>query len=102
MHYLPRWTIVALILFLTGSAEAGPPWFVTVGKITRIGTGLVGEGLYLTMDVPTHDNNCNTNDMLFMERANIQYQETLSIALLTLAQGRPVDVFYDGTCNGGA
>ena len=94
------WAVAVLMLFLVTGAEGGPPWFVTVAKLTRIGTGLSGEGLYLTVDAPTHDNPCNTKNMLFMDRANKQYQETLSIALLTFAQAWPVDVFYDGTCFG--
>ena len=93
------WAVAALVFFLVTGAEAGPPWFTTTGKITRIGTGLTGEGLYLTLDAPTTNNGCNVKNMLFMERANKQYQETMSIALLALAQARPIDVFYDGTCH---
>lgn len=103
MRKLMLWTIAA-VFFMTNVVEAGPPWFTTVGKIIRIGTGLVGEGLYVTLDTPTHDTNtaCNQSNMLFMERASTQYQETLSIVLTALAQARPIDVFYDGTCHGGA
>src|SRR5690349_19536569 len=93
---------LAAILLVTMSAggEAGPPWFTTTGKLTRIGTGLTSEGLYLTIDVNTSNNPCNTKNMLFMPRDHLQYRQTLSIALLCMGQARPLDVFYDGTCHG--
>jgi hypothetical protein len=53
-------------------------------------------------DMATTNNNCNNKNTLFMEREHPQYRETLSIALLSLGQARPLDVYYDGTCWGDA
>jgi hypothetical protein len=94
------WAIAAIAaFFITTVIDASA--FVTVGKITRIGTGFGQEGLFVTLDMPMHDNGCNSKDTLFMARENKQYQETLSIVLLALAQARPIDVLYDGTtCHG--
>jgi hypothetical protein len=86
----------------SAASKAGPPWYATTGKLTRIGTGWNSEGLYLTLDVDTVNNSCNGKSTLFMERDHPQYRETLSIALLSLGQARPLDVYYDGTCWGDA
>ena len=56
--------------------------------------------LYLTLDVNTTNNNCNVKSMLFMDRNEPQYRETVSIALLSFAQGRAIDVYHDGSCVG--
>jgi hypothetical protein len=94
--------IVTPLACLAAGSEAGPPWYLTTGKLTRIGTGLTSEGLYLTLDVATTNNNCDNRNTLFMERDHPQYRETLSIALLSLGQARPLDVYYDGTCVAGS
>jgi hypothetical protein len=95
--------LAATLLGCVASAsEAGPPWYATTGKLTRVGTGWASEGLYLTLDVATTNNNCNNKNTLFMERDHPQYRETLSITLLSLGQARPLDVYYDGTCWGDA
>ncbi len=93
-----------LLLCLVGGSEAGPPWYATRGKITRIGTGWVAEGLYLTLDVVMQDAKgaCNAANSAFMERDAPQYRETVSIALLALAQARPITVYYDDSCWGGS
>jgi hypothetical protein len=93
---------VTLLASLSAGSEAGPPWFATTGKLTRIGTGWVSEGLYLTLDVDTANNSCNAKNTLFMERDHPQYRETLSIALLSLGQARLLDVYHDGSCWGDA
>ena len=96
-----RLVLAASFLFgLVAASLAGPPWFATTGKLTRVGTGWGSEGLYLTLDVDTIHNSCVAKNSLFMELDHPQYRETVSIALLTLAQGRPLDVYYDGTCWG--
>jgi len=92
----------ALLGCFAAASEAGPPWYGTTGKLTRIGTGWASEGLYLTLDMATTNNNCNNKNTLFLERDHPQYRETLSIALLSLGQARPLDVYYDGTCWGDA
>lgn len=77
-------------------------FFVTFGKLVRVGTGWASEGLYLTLDVDTANNNCTAKSSLFMDRNNPQYRETVSIALLSLAQARPIGVYHDGSCYGPA
>jgi len=79
---------------------AGPPFFATTGKLVRVGTGWSSEGFYLTLDVNTTNNNCNVKNMPFMDRNEPQYRETVSIALLSFAQGRAIDVYHDGSCVG--
>jgi|SRR6516162_9840093 hypothetical protein len=91
------------ILFALGLAdvvEAGPPWYQTTAKITRVGTGLVGEGFYLEVDVITQNNTCKIKQSLMLPTGSPQYQDIVSTALLALAQARPIDVFYDGSCWG--
>lgn len=101
---IPRVVAALLFISVTGAegAEAERQWFSTEGKITRIGTALAEDGLFLTLDVPTKNNGCKVPTILFMARTSKQYQETLSIALLSFAQARPIWVFHDGTCSGGA
>ena len=99
VHLLCR---VFLLLLLMGGANAGPPWYSTTGKLIRVGTGLQAEGLYLTLDVATTNNTCKSKQFLLFEHTQPQYQETVSIVLLALAQARPIDVYYDGTCWGDA
>ena len=77
-------------------------FFVTFGKLVRVGTGWSSEGLYLTLDVDTANNNCTAKSSLFMDRNNPQYRETVSIALLSFAQARPIGVYHDGSCYGSA
>lgn len=98
-----RLLVVAVFLSsLTVGSLAGPPFYATTGKLTRVGTGWASEGLYLTLDVDTSNNSCHFKNTLFMERDHPQYRETVSIALLTLAQARPLDVYHDGSCWGTA
>jgi hypothetical protein len=75
-------------------------FFVTTGKLVRVGTGWASEGFYLTLDVDTANNNCKSKSSLFIDRGHPQYRETVSIALLSLAQARPIDVYHDGSCYG--
>jgi hypothetical protein len=89
-----------LLLCMVGVSEAGPPWFQTTAKLTRIGTGLAGEGFYLQLDVLTHDNACHFKDSLMLPTGSPQYQDIVSTALVAFAQARPLDVFYDGSCWG--
>jgi hypothetical protein len=91
---------VLLALGFMGTGEAGPPWYTTTAKLTRVGTGLAGEGFYLALDVVTHDNNCKFKQSLMLPAGSPQYQDIVSTALTAFAQARAVDVFYDGTCWG--
>jgi hypothetical protein len=98
-----RRLLTFVMLATTGAAaHAGPPFFETTGKLVRVGTGWASEGFYLTLDVDTANNNCKTKSFLFIERDHPQYRETVSIALLSLAQARPIDVYHDGSCWGDA
>jgi hypothetical protein len=99
VHFLGRGF---LLLSLIGGGKAGPPWYTTTGKLTRVGTGLQAEGLYLTLDVATDNNTCKNKQFLLFERTQPQYRETVSIVLLALAQARPIDVYHDGSCWGDA
>jgi hypothetical protein len=89
-----------VVLGLAKVGEAGPPWFTTTGKLTRVGTGWAGEGFYLELDVLTHDNSCKFPQSLMLPTGSPQYQDIVSTALLAFAQARPVDVSHDGTCWG--
>ena len=89
---------VLLAFGFMGTGEAGPPWYTTTGKLTRVGTGLAGEGFYLALDVVTHDN--NVKQSLMLPAGSPQYQDIVSTALTAFAQARAVDVFYDRTCWG--
>jgi hypothetical protein len=91
---------VLLAFAFMSTGEAGPPWFQTTGKLTRVGTGLAGEGFYLALDVVTHDNTCKLKQSLMLPAGSPQYQDIVSTALTAFAQARAVDVFYDGTCWG--
>jgi hypothetical protein len=91
---------VLVALSLMNVVEAGPPWYQTTGKLTRVGTGLAGEGFYLELDVLTHDNSCKFPQSLMLPTGSPQYQDIISTALLAFAQARPLDVFYDGSCWG--
>jgi hypothetical protein len=91
---------ILFALGLVNIVEAGPPWYTTTAKITRVGTGLAGEGFYLELDVVTHDNNCNVKRSLMLPAGSPQYQDIVSTVLLAFAQARPIDVFYDGSCWG--
>jgi hypothetical protein len=91
---------ILFALGLVNVGQAGPPWYMTTGKLTRVGTGLAGEGFYLALDVVTHDNNCNLKQSLILPTGSPQYQDIVSTALLAFAQARPVDVFYDKSCWG--
>jgi hypothetical protein len=88
-------------LLVVGSSEAAGP-FRTVGKVTRVGTGLSGEGLYVTLDVKMQNalGGCKDADTAFLPTTAIQYRETNAIVLLSIAQARPLTVFYDDTCHG--
>ena len=92
--------VVVLSFCLTNVGEAGPPWFSTTGKLTRIGTGLAGEGFYLALDVVTTNNSCKLKQSLMLPSGSPQYQDIVSVSLVAFSQARPVDVFYDGTCWG--
>lgn len=92
--------ILAFVLGLVNVGEAGPPWYQTTGKLTRVGTGLGGEGFYLELDVVTHDNSCKFKQSLMLPSGSPQYQDIVSTALMAFAQARPIDVFYDGSCWG--
>ena len=94
--------VFLLLSSMVAAAQAGPPFFTTTGKLVRVGTGWASEGFYLTLDVDTANNNCKTKNFLFIEREHPQYRETVSIALLSLAQARPIDVYHDGSCWGDA
>jgi hypothetical protein len=91
-----------LLLALVGGSEAGPPFFATRGKLTRVGTGWAGEGLYLTLDVVMQDARppCVGARSAFMALGAPQYRETNAIVLLALAQARPITVYYDDGCWG--
>jgi hypothetical protein len=91
-----------LLLGLVGGSAAGPPFFATRGKLTRVGTGWAGEGLYLTLDVVMQDAKppCVGARSAFMALAAPQYRETNAIVLLALAQARPITVYYDDGCWG--
>jgi hypothetical protein len=91
---------VVFVLGLSNVGEAGPPWYTTTGKLTRVGTGLTGEGFYLELDVLTHDNSCKFPQSLLLPAGSPQYQDIVSSAQLAFAQARPLDVFYDGSCWG--
>ncbi len=67
---------------------------------SKSGTGWNSEGFYVTLDVDTANNNCKNKNSLFIALNHPQYRETVSIALLSLAQARPIDVYYDGSCWG--
>lgn len=97
-------TAAALLLCLTGESTSGPPWFTTTGKLTRIGTGLLDEGVYLTLDVTLQDAKgaCAGATAAFMPREAPQYREVYATALLALSQARPIDLYYDDTCWGNA
>jgi hypothetical protein len=92
--------LVALAGSIDGAAAQTRQHFETTGKLLRVGTGLEADGLFLTLDVNTTNNTCTNKSGLFMDRANPQYRETVSIALLSLAQARPIDVYYYGDCYG--
>jgi hypothetical protein len=91
---------ITFALGLVNVLGAGPPWHMTTAKLTRVGTGLAGEGFYLELDVVTHDNNCHFKQSLMLPAGSPQYQDIVSTALLAFAQARPLDVFYDGSCWG--
>ena len=63
--------VVALSFCLANIGEAGPPWFSTTGKLTRIGTGLAGEGFYLALDVVTTNNNCKLKQSLMLPNGSV-------------------------------
>lgn len=92
---------LGVLLGLAATSAAGPPWFVTVGKITRVGTGYTGEGLYVTLDVPMQNAapGCAQARTAFMPADATQYRETNAIVMLALAQARPISLFYDTTCH---
>ena len=92
--------VLAFVLGLVNVGDAGPPWYQTTGKLTRVGTGLGGEGFYLELDVVTHDNSCKFKQSLMLPSGGPQYQDIVSTALMAFAQARPIDVFYDGSCWG--
>jgi hypothetical protein len=69
-----------------------------IGHLTRIGTGVGGEGLYLTLDQPTSP--ACSSGMLFMPTSAAQYKETYATALAAFFQGIPITVYYSPTCNG--
>ena len=91
-----------VLLAMVGASEAGPPFYATRGKLTRVGTGWAGEGLYLTLDVVMQDAKppCVNARSAFMAIAAPQYRETNAIVLLALAQARPITVYYDAGCWG--
>jgi hypothetical protein len=62
------WARVCVLLAFgfMGTGEAGPPWYTTTAKLTRVGTGLAGEGFYLELDVLTHDNSCRFKQSLML------------------------------------
>lgn len=93
--------LLAFVLLATMAAAVHAD-FTTTGKLVRVGTGWASEGFYLTLDVATANNNCKTKSILFIDRSHPQYRETVSIALLSLAQARPIDVYHNGSCSGGA
>lgn len=99
---LGRLLVFGLFSSVVAGSEAGPPFFTTTGKLVRIGTGWASEGFYLNLDVDTANNNCKAKNFLFMERDHPQYRGTVSIALLSMAQARPLDVYHDGSCWGDA
>jgi hypothetical protein len=66
---------------------------ITAGQITYIGTGWNNEGLYIGIDMATNAP-CTNKQSLFMPRDHPQYKETQAIALLALAQARPIEVSY--------
>jgi hypothetical protein len=78
--------------------EAGPPFFCNYEASSCASVPVEFRRLYLTLDVNTTNNSCNVKNMLFMDRNEPQYRETVSIALLSFAQGRVIDVYHDGSC----
>lgn len=80
-----------------------------VAKLTRVGTGLNSEGIYLDVDLErglpmTVLEACQSPKSLVMGVANPQYKDVLSIALVAIAQARPVEITYvNNSCspNGG-
>jgi hypothetical protein len=60
------------------------PYFLTVGKLMRVGTGLAGDGIFLTLDVDTTNNTCQIKSGLHMDRTHPQYRETCRLLCLPL------------------
>lgn len=68
----------------------------TSGMLLRIGTGVAGEGLYLTIDQPTTP--VCSSGMLFMPTSAPQYKETYATAVVAFSLGKPIVVSYSPNC----
>ena len=105
MKHRPTLIWCAFVVFaLPGYALTADTFGQTVAKLTRVGTGLNSEGVYLDVDVElpmfASTLRCQSPKSLVMTVANPQYKDVLSIALVAIAQARPVEITYvDNSCS---
>ena len=88
------------ISLIAGTANATE--MQTTGKLTYVGTGVSGEGLYVIINVAL-GGGCTGGGLgqgaAFMATSAPQYKETFSTMLLALAQGKAITLTYaSGNC----
>jgi hypothetical protein len=90
--------LVAGSLLLAAIANATD--VATAGKPLYVGTGISGEGLYVSIDQRLNSPCKSTN--VFMATNAPQYKETFSMLLLALSEGKAITLYYDNViCTGG-
>jgi hypothetical protein len=90
--------LVAGSLLLAAIANAAD--VATAGKPLYVGTGINGEGLYVSIDQRLNSPCKSTN--VFMATNAPQYKETFSMVLLALSEGKAITLYYDNViCTGG-
>ena len=103
------WRLAAVMLCALAAqpSSAADTFGQAVRKLTRIGTGLNSEGIYLDVDLPMElaaNTACPNPKRLGMAMGNAQSKDVLSIALVAMAQSRPIELTYvNNSCspNGG-
>jgi hypothetical protein len=86
-------TMVALAV--STDADANPNF--TTGTLTAVQSGWGGEGIYLIV-TPSPSPACS-GGKIYMPTSALQYKENLALAMLAYAQGSPVTIYYNPTCD---
>jgi hypothetical protein len=95
--------MVSALAWLCLASVADATTVTVTGDITRIGTGVGGEGLYVTIGgLTSGDAPFCSAGFLFMPTTAAQYKDTVAIVIAVRAQGAPITVYYDNqNCSSG-
>jgi hypothetical protein len=89
-------TVVATLVAIAFSTTTDANPNATTGTLVSVESGWGGEGIYLVV-TPAISPACNGK--VYMPTTATQYKENLALAMLALAQGMQVTIFYSATCD---